>query len=76
MGIRDWFRRFASKVRDILGMDNPYDSFRCDAYFLDGGVMTFTGKPWGEAFRNFNTYVAHNAYYVTMNMQGSFWKFS
>lgn len=38
--------------------------------------MTFTGRPWGEAFREYNSYVRDNAYYVTMNMQGSFWKFS
>jgi len=76
MGIRDWFRRFTSKIRDILGMNNPYDDFKCDAYFLDGGVMTFTGRPWGEAFRKYNSYVRDNAYYVTMSMQGSFWKFS
>jgi hypothetical protein len=75
MGVRDWYRRFMSKIREILDLDDPYDSFRCDAYFEDGGVMTFTGKPWGEPFRVFNSYVMQHAVWVQMNMQGSFWKF-
>lgn len=76
MGIRSWFRRFTSKIRDILGMDNPYDSFRCDAVFPDGGTMTFTGRPWGKPFVAFNSHVRDYAMYVTMNLEGSFWKFA
>jgi hypothetical protein len=76
MGLRDWCRRFMYKIREILHIYNPYDDFTCEAYFEDGGSLTFTGRPWGPVFREFNRVVNEEAVYVEMNMTGSFWKFS
>jgi len=76
MGLRSWCRRFMYKVREILHIYNPYDDFTCEAYFEDGGSLTFTGRPWGPVFREFNRVVNEEAVYVEMNMSGSFWKFS
>ena len=64
------------KVREILHLYNPYDDFECEAYFEDGGSLTYTGHPWGPAFREFNRVVDQEAVYVEMNYTGSFWKFS
>jgi hypothetical protein len=76
MGLRDWCRRFMYKVREVLHMYNAYDDFECEAYFEDGASLTYTGRPWGQAFQKFNRVVNQEAVYVEMNMTGSFWRFS
>lgn len=75
MGLRSWFRRFVSKVKEVLGIYDKYDDFECEAYFDDGSVFTYTGHPWGSAFEEFKRYAASNANAVRMNMSGSFWSF-
>jgi len=75
MGIGTWFRRFVAKVQDLLGMRCKYDDYRADAYFPDGGSMTYVGRPWGGAFEQFKAIARDEAVSVTMNMTGSFWRF-
>jgi len=75
MGFRSFFRRFVSKVKEVLGIYDKYNDFKADAYFSDGGVATFRGKPWGSAFEHFKYFVAEDAYAIEMNMKGDFWRF-
>ena len=76
MGLKDWCRRFMYKVREILRIHNDFDDFMCEAYFDYGDSLTFTGRPWGPVFQEFNRVVNEEAIWVEMNMTGSFWKFS
>jgi hypothetical protein len=64
------------KVREILGVYNDYDDFECNAYFYDGSVLTYTGRPWGPAFEEFKSLASSDAVAIEMNMTGSFWRFS
>jgi len=75
MGCRDWFRRFVSKVKEILGVYDKYNDFKAIAYFPDGSEAMFEGKPWGSSFRMFQNLVEEEACGVWMNMKGSFWRF-
>jgi hypothetical protein len=75
MGIRSWFRKFISKINEMLGMHDKYNDFKCTAYFDDGGVFTYQGKPWGVEFEEFKRFVSKEANVVEMNMNGGFWKF-
>jgi hypothetical protein len=72
MGFRSFFRRFVSKVKEVLGIYDKYNDFKADAYFSDGGVATFRGKPWGSAFEHFKYFVAEDAYAIEMNVR-AFW---
>lgn len=56
-------------------MYNKYDDFVATAYFSDGGVMTYSGRPWGGGFEEFKAVARDYASHVTMNMTGSFWRF-
>jgi len=75
MGLRDWFRRFTSKVKDILGIYNKWDDYKCTALFSDGSWVVFSGKPWGDEFNTFKNLAESYAYCIEMNMTGSFWRF-
>jgi len=74
MGLRSWFRRFVSKVKEFCGVYNKYNDYQADAYFDDGSVMTYTGHPWGKGFEQFKKFAGQNAYVVEMNMNGSYWR--
>jgi hypothetical protein len=76
MGLRDWFRRFVSKVKEVFGIYDKYTDFTATAYFSDGAEMTFTGRPWGNEFELFKYNADTYAYAVSMNMSGSFWRFT
>ncbi|KAI9166494.1 hypothetical protein HJFPF1_02597 [Paramyrothecium foliicola] len=73
MGLRNWFRRFVSKVKEVFGVYDKYTEFTATAYFSDGGSMTFTGRPWGGDFDLFKYNAEEYAYAISMNMTGSFW---
>lgn len=75
MGLRDWFRRFVSKVKEILGIHDKWNDYVAEAFFDDGGRMRYTGKPWGYEFDMFKNTAQRYAWRVTMNMTGSFWTF-
>jgi len=75
MGLRNWWRQFIHKVQEILGIHSKYDDFCCEATMEDGGVATFTGRPWGPSFEMFKSYASMNAVEIRMNMGGSFWTF-
>jgi hypothetical protein len=73
MGLRDWFRRFVSKVKEVFGVYDKYRDFEAVAYFPDGSEAIYTGKPWGYEFELFKALVEDEAFAVRLNMQGSFW---
>ncbi|KAH8201424.1 hypothetical protein TruAng_004424 [Truncatella angustata] len=75
MGLKAWFQRFVSKVKELLGVHDQYNDFRAIAFFTDGSQMVYTGKPWGSAFEQFKNHAGEYAYAVQLNMTGSFWKF-
>lgn len=75
MGLRSWFRRFVSKVKEVLGIYDKYDDYVAEAFFEDGSSMKYTGKPWGDNFDRFKQFANMYAYSITMNMTGSFWRF-
>jgi len=74
MGLRAWFRRFVSKVKEFFGVYDKYNDYRADAFFDDGSDMTYTGNPWGSGFESFKRVAGENAYKVQMNMSGSYWR--
>ncbi|CAG9954770.1 unnamed protein product [Clonostachys rosea f. rosea IK726] len=69
MGLRDWFRRFVSKVKEVFGIYDKYTDFTATAYFSDGAEMTFTGRPWGNEFELFK-YNADTYAYAIKEMDG------
>lgn len=74
MGLRGWFRRFVSKVKETLGIYDKYSDFEAEALFPDGSEAKYTGKPWGYEFELFKALVEEEACAVKMNMHGSFWQ--
>jgi hypothetical protein len=76
MGFRSWFRRFVSKVKEVLGIHDKWNDFVAEAFFEDGGRSRYTGKPWGAEFDMFKNMAQVNAWKVTMNMTGDFCSFS
>ncbi len=73
MGIRDWFRRFVSKVKETFGIYDKYTDFEAMAWFPDGAEASYKGKPWGYEFELFKELVEEDAYAIRLNMNGSFW---
>lgn len=75
MGFRSWFRKFVSKVKDLLGIYDKYNDFRAEAIFPDGGEMVYEGKPWGPHFEAFKKLAGEEAVSMRMNMTGGFWEY-
>ncbi len=74
MAFRSWFRKFVSKIKELLRVHDKYNDFFAEAYFEDGSSMVYTGKPWGHHFEMFKE-VAQEASGVYVSMTGSFWRF-
>jgi hypothetical protein len=75
MGLRNWFRRFVSKVKELLGVYDKYSDYKAEAHFPDGSSAVYLGKPWGWEFELFKEMAREEAYGVSMNMTGSYWRF-
>ena len=75
MGLRNWFRRFRSKVYDTFGVYDKYNDFTADAILVDGSEVHFQGRPWTSEFNQFKEIVEEHAYAVKVNMKGSFFSF-
>ena len=79
MCLRRWLHRFYVKVREVLNWprysNGRYDGLIAVGYFPDGGTYTWRGRPWGLAWEDFKEVLEEGADYVTMNMQGSYWRF-
>ena len=76
MGLRRFLQRLYVRIRENLGAskyrDGRYDDVVCTGYMADGGILEWTGRPWGMAWENFKEVLEKEAVYVELNMLGSF----